>query len=344
MTFGLYEAHPIDLLREELQALLAMLRGGTLDWTRAKVPFSVLLPDFATNRPELTSAHVRWIEDLAIILLEHPSLEIDLVLGRASQTGDESNNETLSKNRASAVADELTRLGVYPPPPTVGVGSSQPIQNLPGVESELNRSVEIRMWYDLSHLAPNVVRSTSTATHPADFWQSWVTEATYDRASIIVRLVYDNIDTLFLPMHDSIVGTFNPLTLWQDDRLVRSRALIGYYKQTFSDAQAILSDIAAFNALLRDNGLSPHDFTGEEISDAEHFVTAAVLTMIPGLGLLAGPFGCIVWEVGQGVYGSVGTQSTDSFKYNLQQLVGSDLAGLAYGALRMQESIEGLIP
>lgn len=334
MTFGLYEAHPIDLLREELQALLAMLRGGAVDWRRAKAPFSVLLPDFVQNQPGLTPAHERWIEDLAIILLEHPPLEIDLVVGRASQTGSESNNETLSAARASAVADELTRLGVYPPPPTVGVGSSQPIQNLPGVESELNRSVEIRMWYDLSHHAPNVDESTSTNDHPADFWRSYMPGTDYDRAAMVVGLVYDNIDTLFLPIHESTVGAMNAITIWQDDQLVRSRALLGHYKQTGSDAQAILADIAAFNALLRDNGLSPHDFTGEEISDAEHFVTGAVTTMVPALGLALGPGFSFYWEYWQGLYLGVRTSSTDGLKYNMQQFIGADMAGVAYGMRR----------
>lgn len=339
MDFGINTASAVDMLRKQLLMLLQTVRGGAVDFTRAKVPFSVLLPDFEVNRVSLTNEHLTEIEGLAEILLSHPALEIEMLVGRASQTGDESNNISLSKARAQAVADELERLSIYPPAPTIGLGSSEPIQNVPNVESEFNRSVEISLWYDLSYHFPEGGGSIWDDKPPADFWRDYIPGNRYDRAALVVELVYDNIDTLYLPIHDSTVGTMNAITAWQDDALVRSRALLGYYKQTGSDAYDIQLDIAAFNQLLRDNGLSPNDFTGAEISDAEHFVTAAVMTMVPLLGLVVGPTFSLAWEGGQGAIGYVRTRSTASLKYNMEQFIGADMAGAAYGMMKMRESL-----
>jgi hypothetical protein len=98
----------------------------------------------------MTEDHFNTLAELAETLLADPALEIEAVIGRASQTGNESNNQSLSEARARAVLDELETLAIQPLPPFGGVGSSQPIADLPGQESELNRSVEIRMWYDLA--------------------------------------------------------------------------------------------------------------------------------------------------------------------------------------------------
>ena len=334
MDYGLNEAPAIDLLREQLLKLLELVRNGTVDVTRAKMPFSVLLPDFGVNQAVLTDEHADAIAGLAQMLLAHRPLEIDMVVGRASQTGNESNNLSLSKARAGAVLEELDRLGVYPPPPAVGVGSTEPIQDLPNVESELNRSVEIFLWYDLSYHFPPGGGPAPNDDHPAGFWRSYLPGSQYDRAALVVELVYDNIDDLFLPVHAAAVGPMNAFTAWQDDDLVRARALLGYYKQTGSDAQSIQADIDAFNTLLRDHGLTPNDFTGTEISDAEHFVTAAVMTMVPFLGLVIGPSFSFAWEGAQGAIGVVRTGNREPFDYNMQQFIGADMAGAAYGMMR----------
>ena len=333
MNFGLNEAPAIDLLRDELLRLLALVRGGALDPARAKLACSVLLPDFGVNQATLTPAHVNAVEDVALLLLEHRALEIDMIIGRASQTGNEANNLSLSEARAGAVRDELERLHVQPPPPAIGVGSAEPIQDIPRVESELNRSVEIALWYDLSYHFTGE-DNPAEHEHPAEFWRSYMPGSRYDRAALLLGLVYDNIDDLFSPSHATAVGTMNALTIWEDDDMVRTRALLGYYKQTGSDAAAIQADIVAFNTLLSDHGLSPSDFTGEEISDAEHFATGAVMTMVPILGLVVGPAFSVVWEGGQGAIGAVKTGSSDSLKYNMEQLIGADLAGMAYGMTR----------
>lgn len=334
MDFGINTASSIDMLRKQLFMLLQAARGGTVDYTRAKAPFSVLLPDFGINQASLTNDHLTEIEELAEILLSHPALEIEILVGRASQTGNESNNISLSKARAQAVMDELERLSIYPPAPTIGLGSSQPIQNLPNVESEFNRSVEISLWYDLSYHFPVDDGSIWDDKLPADFWRDYIPGSQYDRAALVVQLVYDNIDTLYSPIYDSSVSPLNALTAWEDDALVRSRALLGYYKQTGSDAYDIQADIDAFNKLLMDNGLGINDFTGAEISDAEHFVTAAVMTMVPILGLVIGSTFSFVWEGGQGLIGYVRTNSTASLKYNMEQFIGADMAGAAYGMMR----------
>lgn len=103
MSFGVNETSAIDLLREELLRLLALVRGGTLDPTWAKVPFSVLLADFGVNQAGLSTKHLDDLEDLALLLLAHPPLEIDMVIGRASQTGNDPNTT------ASALAGFLQR-------------------------------------------------------------------------------------------------------------------------------------------------------------------------------------------------------------------------------------------
>lgn len=355
MSFGVNETAAIDLLREELLRLLELVRGGSMDPTRAKVPFSVLLPDFGVNQAALSTKHLDDLEDLALLLLAHPPLEIDLVVGRASQTGNEANNLSLSEARARAVAEELDRLAVDPTPPFVGLGSSEPFQDIPGVESELNRSVEITLWYDLSH---HFQAPPADDTHPAEFWRRYIrdrwhepgeviVELLYDmdlnpdalrqrleRSALIVQLVYDNINDLYSTSMGPSVDAMNAATVWQDDDLVRARALLGYYKQTGSDAAAIAADIAAFNALLRDNGLSPNDFTGEEISDAEHFVTGAVLTMAPGLGLVLGPTFSFLWEGGQSSIEMIQTGNSRVLRYNMTQFVVADMAGVTYGVTR----------
>lgn len=334
MDFGINAASAVDILREQLLHLLELARGGSIDITRAQLPLSVLIPDFGVNLDTLTDKHRQELAGLAETLLLQPSLEIDLLTGRASQTGSESNNLSLSKARARAVAEELGRLAIHPAPPHRGLGSSDPLQDIPGVESELNRSVEISLWLDLSYQFPDEDGSLLEIREPAAFWRSYMPGSRYDRAALVVELVYQNIDSLYDPVYDTGVSAMNALTAWQDDDLVRSRALLGYYKQTGSDAASILADIAAFNQLLRDHGLSPNDFTGGELSDAEHFVTAAVMTMVPLLGLVVGSSFSFVWEGGQGVVGAVRTGTSQSLEYNLQQFLGADMAGVAYGMMR----------
>ncbi len=334
MEYGINAKDAVDLLREELAKLLELVRGGAVDYTRAKMPFRVLLPDFGVNRAALTDDHLQAIAELAEMVLTNPALELDLIIGRASQTGNESNNISLSEARAQAVLDELSRLQIAPAPPIVGIGSSDPIQIVPNVESELNRSVEISLWYDLSYHFPNDGGSIWDAVHPADFWRTYMPGHAHDRAALAVQLVYDNIDILYSPSHAVGVDAMLAMTAWQDDSLVRSRGLLGYYKQTGSDAQAIASDIEAFNTLLRDNGLSPNDFTGAEISDAEHFVTAAVMTMVPLFGTVIGPSFSFVWEGAQGVIGSVRAGNLNSLQYNMDQFIGADMAGAAYGMMK----------
>ncbi len=332
--FGLNATPAIDLLREQLLKLLELARGGRADLSQTKIPFSVFLPDFGVNQASLTDDHLSALEELSEILLANPALEIDIIVGRASQTGNESNNLSLSEARAQTVLDRLVNLAIYPPAPIIGLGSSEPIVDLPSQEIELNRSVDIRMWYDLSYHAP----IATDIKHPAGFWRAWSSGARYDRAALIVQLVYDNIDSLYSPIYDTSVGEsiMNTATLRQDDALVRSRALLGYYKQTFSDSQAILDDIDAFNTLLDDNGLSPSNFSGEEISDAEHFFVGAVFGLIPAIGFGLGVGFSFLWDYAiQGSLGFIINRNYKSLKHNIEQFEGPDMAGVAYGTSRI---------
>lgn len=355
MNFGVNETSAIDLLRDELLRLLELVRGGAPDPTRTKVPFSVVLTDFRVNRATMTSKHVDDLEDLAQMLLAHPPLEIDMVVGRASQTGSEANNVILSEARARAVAMELDRLHVHPSPPYVGLGSSQPLQNTPGVESELNRSVEVALWYDLSY---HFQAPPADNRHPADFWRDYIrdrkfegdekfVESLYDidididalrqrleRSAVIVQLVYDNIDDLYVSggVGDVLFDAWSAATNGRDDRIVRARLLLAEYKQT---GESAAPQVEAFNALLRDANLSPNDFTGEEISDAEHFFAAALFGMAPRVGRFVAPTLSFLWEAGESNIQMLQSESSNPLRYNMAQFVVADMAGAAYGTWRL---------
>lgn len=175
MTFGLNATPAVELLKEQLLLFLELVRGGQADLARSKIPFSVLVTGFGVNQSALTDDQLDTLAELAETLLSDRALEIDILVGRASQTGTETNNLSLSEARGRAVLDELTALSVHPPPPVVGLGSSQPIVEMPGEESDLNRSVEIRLWYDLGYHFGEVDGSDPGDTHAVDV-------ETYERA------------------------------------------------------------------------------------------------------------------------------------------------------------------
>ncbi len=346
MTFGLNTENPIELLLTQLQALLHTLKGGGIDHRTVKMPVSLLVSDFGINQSVVSQEQQQTIDHLVVQVLNDPALEIDSLVGRASQTGNESNNTALSEARASAVLDVLDQT-IYPPPPVIGLGSTDPIQVLPNAESEFNRSVEIKMWYDLSYFFHNTDDSWIDLP-PAQFFREYthmLHGTKFARAALIVELVYNNIDTLYVSApgsaNDIFAGIVNFGTIYQDDALVKSRIVLAEYKQTLTGSAAgIHVSTAAFNTLLQNNGLSPNDFTGEEISDAEHFCTASVISSVPLAGLVAAQYAIYLWDGISGVKALI-EENDQLAERNFDQLNGPDMAGAIYGVVRYASAYGG---
>jgi hypothetical protein len=170
----------------------------------------------------LNSNHMDALAELATQVLTHPAIELDMITGRASQTGGETNNIALSEARAIAAQDVLVGFGVYPPPSVVALGSSEPIQDIPGLEIEVNRSVEIHMWFDFARYYSSI-RDGSDPTGAGaidltvlqDAWNRGfanLTDAELDRAWDEIRLnsLTEFNETRF---HDYFVITIINLSL-----------------------------------------------------------------------------------------------------------------------------------
>jgi len=117
-----------------------LLEGGPHSYTR-----ELLLAGFAVNGSELTAEHTEALSTLVSYMSEAPVAEYGIlsVIGRASQTGSETNNQQLSLARANAAALFLRAQGV--PADHIGTvkgyGSQVPLTNQPGIEAAANRSV-----------------------------------------------------------------------------------------------------------------------------------------------------------------------------------------------------------
>jgi len=168
----------------------------------------------------------------------------------------------------------------------------------------------------------------------------------YWRAAKICEVVYSNIDWLFMPKYNHAYGgsIASFVTLGGDEGIIRCRCLLGYYKQTGGDP---IQDLKDFNQLLKDHKISPNNYTGGELSDAEHFFASAVITMVPVLGLALNPIANVFWD-GTTVPGLTGLYKTydkwddyslkqhyenfaNRMRYDWAQLSGPDLAGHKYG-------------
>lgn len=177
MNYGLNARDAVALLRDQLQLLLDLLKGGEMDLRSARVPCSVLLGGFEVGQSHLSDEMLDALIELSGVLRETPAIELDLLLGRASQTGGDATNDQLSADRAEAVFDALVSLDVSPLPRVYALGSEDPLEDLPGHESAVNRSVELRLWYDLSHhFAAPAERDLPGDAHDADvtpYEQAW---------------------------------------------------------------------------------------------------------------------------------------------------------------------------
>lgn len=102
---------------------------------------------FDVNKSDLRPAARTNIENLAKILNKYPDTNI-LVEGHTDSTGSAEHNQTLSEQRAGAVAGYAKGLGVEGSRfTTVGYGESQPIAPNSSVEGrQQNRRVEIAIF------------------------------------------------------------------------------------------------------------------------------------------------------------------------------------------------------
>ncbi len=171
----------------------------------------------------------------------------------------------------------------------------------------------------------------------------------YARAAKICELVYSNISKLYKPMHAAGEDTASFITLGGDADIIKCRCLLGYYKPTIGgSAEDVKQALIEFNQLLKDNAIHPNNFTGSELSDAEHFFASAVITMVPILGLVANPIANYAWDFLLPYYKSLYKNAiktvnfeqsalnvpgniVDDMRYDVNQLTGPDLAGHRYG-------------
>ncbi|MBL0341131.1 MAG: hypothetical protein IPP71_09505 [Bacteroidetes bacterium] len=118
----------------------------------------------------------------------------------------------------------------------------------------------------------------------------------YFRAAKICEVVYDNIDRLYKPMHDQGSLVSSIVTLGGDEGIIKCRCLLGYYKPTLMSHEEQAMAIEEFNTLLKTNAIHPHNYTASEVSDAEHFYSSTIMTMVPLLGLILNPVGTWAWD------------------------------------------------
>jgi hypothetical protein len=126
----------------------------------------ILLSNFDINQSDLTEDHKMALDLLAKIMDNDLDIRILAFEGRASSTGDDENNITLSHNRAKTVKDYLSvkgvsdeRLGLVN-----GYGSALSLSNTPNQENRIDRSVVISYQWKLAAVSepqPSVDPSAS---------------------------------------------------------------------------------------------------------------------------------------------------------------------------------------
>ncbi len=116
---------------------------------------NLLLAGFAVDNYTLESQHEAALDHL--IRLRNFDIQISIlqIEGRASQTGTEPNNLTLSEYRANQVAQHLLTGGFPPIWNLEYYGSNKPIEEAAGLEIDVNRSVTIK--YCIREYIPPVI-------------------------------------------------------------------------------------------------------------------------------------------------------------------------------------------
>jgi outer membrane protein OmpA-like peptidoglycan-associated protein len=97
---------------------------------------------FEAGTAIIKTASFKILDEVVKTLNNHPFAEIEIV-GHTDNTGNESNNRKLSKDRAKAVFDYLKKEGVINPMTYKGLGPTQPIAPNDTEENKAkNRRVE----------------------------------------------------------------------------------------------------------------------------------------------------------------------------------------------------------
>ena len=156
------------VLVSALTDLLRAIDGRPVD--RAAELASTFLIGFPVDSPALQPDHERALDELVAMVLDQPGSAVVAVVGRASQTGPEANNQALAFDRAETVRAYLLGAGLAPSRvgPTVANGSGRPVIDVPGREAEVNRSVELVIDWRLT-----IEQPPQPPAPPADASSEW---------------------------------------------------------------------------------------------------------------------------------------------------------------------------
>jgi outer membrane protein OmpA-like peptidoglycan-associated protein len=106
---------------------------------------------FEKGTATLQKSSLKILDELVHVMNDHPFIEIQ-INGHTDNTGNESDNKKLSKDRAKAVYDYLTSQGVISPMIYKGLGSIQPIApNDTDANKAKNNRIEILILKEVSN-------------------------------------------------------------------------------------------------------------------------------------------------------------------------------------------------
>ena len=107
-----------------------------------------VVDDFEIGKPDLKNKHKTTLKEIADRALSNLAGEIEIV-GHTDSTGEASDNQILSENRAKAVYDYLIGRGVESgkiKTPTGKAATEPRVEEKTKADRSKNRRVEIRYW------------------------------------------------------------------------------------------------------------------------------------------------------------------------------------------------------
>ena len=130
----------------------------------------ILFSHFEVDSPILLPEHEVGLRSLGRVFHKWMFGRVGRIVGRASQTGPEKRNKRLSQDRADAVRSYLGRYGVREDQlgPAISAGSGEPLQDRPGAEVGVNRSVLVE--YELPSRALGGNREPKPRPNGSDYW------------------------------------------------------------------------------------------------------------------------------------------------------------------------------